>query len=78
MLVNSTVGDYVPSLLRDTPVEDLGRILIGQAVGSMQTSRAVLPWFTAQHSGVIINIASDAARVPTPGRPWSGRRWRPS
>lgn len=67
VLVNSSTGSYVPGLLRDVPVEDIAGILTGQALGPMHMCRAVLPWLAAQGSGAIVNVASDAAKVPTPG-----------
>ena len=67
VLVNSTSAPYVPSLLFNTPVEDICGILTGQALPQILMSRIVLPWMREQKSGVIINIASDAAKVPTPG-----------
>jgi NAD(P)-dependent dehydrogenase (short-subunit alcohol dehydrogenase family) len=67
VLVNSTTAFYTPGLLRDIPVEDIAAMFTGQALAPMHMCRAVLPWLAAQHSGSIINIASDAAKVPTPG-----------
>ncbi|HEY2191737.1 MAG TPA: SDR family oxidoreductase [Actinomycetospora sp.] len=67
VLVNSTTASYVPGLLRDVPIEDIAGILTGQALGPMHMCRAVLPWLAAQGSGAIVNVASDAAKVPTPG-----------
>jgi NAD(P)-dependent dehydrogenase (short-subunit alcohol dehydrogenase family) len=66
VLVNSTTAFYVPALLRDIPIEDIADILIGQALGPMHMCRAVLPWM-AERGGSIVNVASDAAKVPTPG-----------
>lgn len=67
VLVNSTTATYVPALLRDTPVTDIVAMLVDQAVGPMHMCRAVLPWLAEQRSGSIVNVASDAAKVPTPG-----------
>lgn len=67
VLVNSTTALYVPELLRDTPVEDIAVMLTGQALAPMHMCRVVLPWMIAEHAGSIINLASDAAKVPTPG-----------
>ncbi|HEY1972497.1 MAG TPA: SDR family oxidoreductase [Pseudonocardia sp.] len=67
VLVNSTTAVYVPELLRDTPIEDIAGMLTGQALAPMHMCRVVLPWLAAQRSGAIINVASDAAKVPTPG-----------
>lgn len=67
VLVNSTTAFYVPALLRDVPVSDIGAVLSAQALGPMHMCRAVLPWLAAQGSGSMVNVASDAAKVPTPG-----------
>jgi 2-hydroxycyclohexanecarboxyl-CoA dehydrogenase len=67
VLVNSTTAFYLPRLLRDIPVEEMASILTDQALGPLHMCRAVLPWMAAQRSGAIVNVASDAAKVPTPG-----------
>jgi NAD(P)-dependent dehydrogenase (short-subunit alcohol dehydrogenase family) len=67
VLVNSTAATYMPDLLKNTPIETMGTALMQQALAPMHMSRAALPFLVAQQSGVILNIASDAAKVPTPG-----------
>ena len=67
VLVNSTVADYQPTLLHDVQLDEIQRVLFQQALGPMLMSRAVLPFMRAEKSGSIVNIASDAAKVPTPG-----------
>ncbi|HVW43407.1 MAG TPA: SDR family oxidoreductase [Amycolatopsis sp.] len=67
VLVNSVVAPYSPTLLHDTAIEDIRDILTQQALGPLLMSRAVLPFLREQGSGSIINIASDAVKVPTPG-----------
>lgn len=67
VLVNSTVATYSPTLLRNTPIEQVAQVVTEQSVGPLLMSRAVLPHMSEQKSGSIINIASDAAKVPTPG-----------
>ena len=42
-------------------------MLVQQALAPMIMSRLALPVMREQKSGVIINVASDAAKVPTPG-----------
>ncbi|NKQ55460.1 SDR family oxidoreductase [Amycolatopsis sp. K13G38] len=67
ILVNSVVAPYQPTPLHEIPVDDVRNILTQQALGPLLMSRAVLPFLREQGSGSIINIASDAAKVPTPG-----------
>jgi NAD(P)-dependent dehydrogenase (short-subunit alcohol dehydrogenase family) len=67
ILVNSTVGSAAPALLKDLPLESLERILVEQAIGPLLMSRAALPYMVVRKSGVILNIASDAAKLATPG-----------
>lgn len=67
VLVNSTAASYVPQLLFKTALEDIPSILLQQMLAPMLMSRIVLPWMQEQKTGAIINIASDAAKVPTPG-----------
>jgi 2-hydroxycyclohexanecarboxyl-CoA dehydrogenase len=67
VLVNSTTGSYAPKLLHKTGLEESQSILLEQIMAPLLTSRIVLPLMTAQGGGAIINIASDAAKVATPG-----------
>jgi 2-hydroxycyclohexanecarboxyl-CoA dehydrogenase len=67
VLVNSTVSPYTPELLFRTPIDDIATIFTQQALPPMLMSRAVLPFMQKQGGGTIINIASDAAKVPTQG-----------
>ncbi|MCW2714817.1 MAG: 3-oxoacyl-[acyl-carrier-protein] reductase FabG [Frankiales bacterium] len=67
VLVNSTVASYSPVLLHKIPLDEVHDILVRQAVGCLLLSRAMIDTMRDQGSGSIINIASDAAKVPTPG-----------
>jgi 2-hydroxycyclohexanecarboxyl-CoA dehydrogenase len=67
VLVNSTVGPYGPKLFHDIALEDISKILVGQMLAPLLTSRLVVPWMRERGGGAIINIASDAAKVATPG-----------
>ncbi len=67
VLVNSTVGPFAPRLLHDTPVQDIPAIVAAQMLAPLITSRLVLPGMRAQRGGLIVNIASDAGKVATPG-----------
>lgn len=65
--LGSVAAAYRPELLFRTPIEDMSKILSQQALPPMHFTRAVLPYMREQKSGSIINIASDAAKVATPG-----------
>lgn len=67
VLVSSVSAAYRPELLHSIAAEDFGAIVNGQALPPMYLTRAVLPLMQEQGGGSIINIASDAAKVPTPG-----------
>jgi 2-hydroxycyclohexanecarboxyl-CoA dehydrogenase len=67
VLVSSVTGTYRPELLHRIPAADIAGILLTQALPPMLLTRAVLPVMTARGGGSIINIASDAAKVATPG-----------
>lgn len=67
LLVNSTSTGYCPDLFFRTPPEDMATLL-GELVNApMNMCRAVIDRMRASKRGVIVNIASDAAKVPTPG-----------
>jgi NAD(P)-dependent dehydrogenase (short-subunit alcohol dehydrogenase family) len=72
VLVNATAATFVPELLHRIPVADLPQILAQQALAPLLMTRVVLPLMAARRGGVIINIASDAAKVPTPGESMIG------
>jgi 2-hydroxycyclohexanecarboxyl-CoA dehydrogenase len=67
VLVSSVTTAYRPELLHRTAPDDLERILVGQALPPMLLTRAVLPLMREQGGGSIINVASDAAKIATPG-----------
>ncbi|HZE65842.1 MAG TPA: SDR family oxidoreductase [Sporichthyaceae bacterium] len=67
VLVNSTQSQWVPDLARDIPLENARRILLDQAMPPINMSLAALPYMTERQFGVILNIASDAAKLATPG-----------
>lgn len=67
VLVNSTTAPYMPTLLHTLPIEDISRVLIQQALGPLLVCRAAIDVMRPAGRGAIVNIASDAQRVPTPG-----------
>lgn len=67
ILLNATIGLYTPELFHCTPIEDIQPIILQTVMAPLLMARLVLPWMRERKGGVIINIASDAAKVPTPG-----------
>lgn len=67
VLVNSVAGSGIPDLLHELDPAEFEETLRGQLLAPLITSRLVLPGMYARKSGSIINIASDAAKVATPG-----------
>jgi 2-hydroxycyclohexanecarboxyl-CoA dehydrogenase len=67
VLLNSTTHSALPSLLHEIRIEEMRSILTQQALAPLHMTRAVLPGMREQGGGAIINIASDAAKLATPG-----------
>lgn len=67
VLVNSTSTSYRPDLLFRTPADGMMEVIHGLLSTPVNMCRAVIDHMRAAQNGVIINIASDAAKVPTPG-----------
>ncbi|MER6532086.1 SDR family oxidoreductase [Streptomyces sp. NPDC001508] len=68
VLVNSiSAPAFRPELLHHTPLADIPNILAAQAIPPMLLTRAVLPFMSEQGGGSIVNVASDAAKIATPG-----------
>jgi 2-hydroxycyclohexanecarboxyl-CoA dehydrogenase len=67
VMVSSVTGHYRPDLLHRTPYDDIAGILTTMALPPMLLTRTVLPIMSEQGGGSIVNIASDAAKVATPG-----------
>ena len=67
VLVNSTGTNDFPTLLHKIALEDIPGILQRCLTAQLLSCRAVLPHMRAANTGCIINIASDAAKIPTPG-----------
>ena len=67
VLVNSTAGAFKPELFHNIPLSDIPDIVTQQLMAPLLMCSAVLPSMRAQKGGLIINIASDAAKVATPG-----------
>lgn len=67
VLVNTTASAYRPELLHRIAATDIARILTAQALPPMHLTRAVLPLMQDRGGGSIVNVASDAAKIATPG-----------
>lgn len=67
VLVNSTAGLVKPELFHDTPLDSIPDIVAQQLMAPLLMCSVALPSMRAQKSGLIINIASDAAKIATPG-----------
>ena len=67
ILMCSTAADVRPELFIDIPAADIGRMLTQLALPSMHMASAVLPGMRSRRRGVIVNMASDAAKTATPG-----------
>lgn len=67
ILICTTAADVRPELFVNIATSDISGILTDLAVPSMQMASAVLPGMRSRRRGVIINVASDAAKTATPG-----------
>lgn len=67
ILMCTTAADVRPELFKDIPLTDIARIYTHLALPSMHMASAVLPAMRERGTGVIINVASDAAKTATPG-----------
>jgi NAD(P)-dependent dehydrogenase (short-subunit alcohol dehydrogenase family) len=67
LLVCSPGGNNLPELLFRQPVAQINRTLLEDLAPTLNACRAVLPTMMAAGGGCIVNVASDAAKVATPG-----------
>jgi 2-hydroxycyclohexanecarboxyl-CoA dehydrogenase len=67
ILMCTTAADVRPDLFVDIPTSDISRMLTQLALPSMHFASAVLPGMRSRRGGVIVNVASDAAKTATPG-----------
>lgn len=67
ILMCSTAADVRPELFVNIPINDIGRGITELALPSMHMASAVLPGMRRRRGGVIVNVASDAAKSATPG-----------
>lgn len=67
LLVASMGGNYLPNLLTRTPIEEVANIIREDLLPGILACRATLPHLVAAGGGTVIAVASDAAKVATPG-----------
>lgn len=67
ILVCSTAAEVRPELFADIPTDDIERTFVHLALPSMHMASEVLPHMRSRRRGVIVNVASDAAKIATPG-----------
>jgi NAD(P)-dependent dehydrogenase (short-subunit alcohol dehydrogenase family) len=67
VVVGSTASSFRPELIQRMPAEDLGGTLNAMVLPPMLLTHAAMAVMKEQGGGSIINIASDAAKVATPG-----------
>lgn len=65
VLVTAAGGDYAPALFHDTPLPDIDGIVRHWLLATMYCCHFALPLM--EDGGAIVTVASDAAKVPTPG-----------
>ncbi|MBX3454631.1 SDR family oxidoreductase [Ferrovibrio sp.] len=66
-LVSNAAGDPMPRLLHETPIEAMPEVFRSITSGILLPLRAALPHMMRQKGGSMICIASDAAKLATPG-----------
>lgn len=67
MICSTVPSDVAPELLALIPLEEIERTLTQISLPPILLTRAVLPTMRTKGAGSIVLVASDAAKVPTPG-----------
>lgn len=67
ILVNSISGSLSPRPFHEVPIEAFGTLVQAHLVSTFYTCHAAIPLMIEREGGVIINMASDAAKIATPG-----------
>jgi NAD(P)-dependent dehydrogenase (short-subunit alcohol dehydrogenase family) len=67
VLVTSTGPSKPPRLMHTIPIDDVQPTLDGIVLPPLLMMHAVLPLMCRQRSGAVVNVASDAAKIATPG-----------
>jgi 2-hydroxycyclohexanecarboxyl-CoA dehydrogenase len=66
-VVCTTAPAVLPDLIHRTPIDGISAILNDLALPPLLVTVAVLPALRAARRGVIVTVASDAGKTPTPG-----------
>lgn len=66
IMMCTTAADTRPELFKDIPASTIPAILNDLALPAMFMAAAALPGMREQRGGVIVNVASDAAKTATP------------
>jgi len=72
ILVNSISGPKAPGLFHQTAPEDIDALLFAHLGSTFFTCLAAMPILMEREGGAIINLASDAGKVATPGEAVTG------
>jgi NAD(P)-dependent dehydrogenase (short-subunit alcohol dehydrogenase family) len=67
VVIASTAADRRPELLHRMSMEEVSGTLVEMTLPPLLVTRAALPYLTARGGGVVLTVASDAGKVPTPG-----------
>ena len=67
LLIASTGGNHLPELLARTPLAEVAAIITDDLLPGLLACRAALPYLVSAGGGCVIAVASDAAKVATPG-----------
>lgn len=67
ILVTSVSGPLTPRPFHETPAESIDPLLAAHLGSTVYTCHAALPHMIAREGGVILNMASDAGKIATPG-----------
>lgn len=67
ILLSTAGGSAMPAIFHTIDVETITHSINGLIYGAVYPARAALPHMMEKERGVILTMASDAAKVPTPG-----------
>ncbi|WP_431854284.1 SDR family NAD(P)-dependent oxidoreductase [Azospirillum sp.] len=67
LVMNCAGGNHPPALFHGTDPAQFPDVVASSLFGILHTCHAALPHLKRAGGGAIVNTASDAARVPTPG-----------